>query len=366
MRLFFILWTLIFLCTGTSFQAYSQEEKPIIISRQQWWADESYWLLDSTHWKDILEKRKNISKQKPKNPELIKKHQEKTKRINKYLNSFFADQFNIVEKKYSNKKWQRYAWPREYMDYVDSIILHHTHSEYDDSFEWIKKIYKYHSLTRQWWDIWYNYLIWYDWEIFEWRAWWDYVAGAHSKYNNRHSIWISIIWDYHTRWINSKQYESLEKLIQYLVQKYWIDLSKKIHYHSRCAKDACKIFPIETFKSNALVWHRDTGHTSCPWDKLYAQMQEIWKNNLFLSKGLEPVSRNDSTSHNINSRKTSSKLPDINKVIKILSKLPREKKLQIQKELNKKLSEDNDKLTIKKLQIVKIALKISLSQNATK
>jgi N-acetylmuramoyl-L-alanine amidase len=67
---------------------------------------------------------------------------------------------------------------------VNAIVVHHTHTEYTDSFEGIKQIYKYHALSKSWGDIGYNYIIGYDGEIFEGRQGGDYTVAAHSVWNN--------------------------------------------------------------------------------------------------------------------------------------------------------------------------------------
>lgn len=45
-----------------------------------------------------------------------------------------------------------------------------------------------------------------------------------------------------------------------------------------CSWIKCATFPIETYLDNVLIWHRDATHTSCPWEKLYEQIQQIRTN----------------------------------------------------------------------------------------
>ena len=174
--------------------------------------------------------------------------------------------------KYENNK--KLAWPISKMKYVNWIVIHHTDSNYKNDIVWINAIYKYHALTRAWWDIGYNFLIWSWGLIYEWRAWWDYVIWAHNKWNNRWNIWIAIIWDYSKNPINEKQYEWLKKIVKYLIDKYNIDITEKVYFHQECFWDDCKL-PLFTKKMYPIIWHRDAWHTSCPWDKLYKQINDL-------------------------------------------------------------------------------------------
>ena len=175
--------------------------KPAIIPRESWWANELYTELSSIYWQDILEKRKN--KIDTRDPEIIQKAQEDYGKALKYINENFKAENTVTHQEDFNlDTWERYAWPLKYTDYVNAIVVHHTHSEHENSLQGIQDIYKYHALNREWGDIGYNYLIWYDGEIFEGRKGWDYVAWAHVKWNNYSTVWISIIGDYHDKWIN--------------------------------------------------------------------------------------------------------------------------------------------------------------------
>lgn len=247
-----------------------------MITRDQWGADESLRYLDSPEWQQIIEKNKKLSQQ-PKTPqqeENIKKQRERTQLINKILTQEYGD-FIQVEKeviRYENN--HELAWPIEKSQNIQGIVIHHTLGEYDDMYDAVRRIYKYHAISRQWWDIWYNFLIWENGEIFEWRSWGANAVAAHNKRNNKSTIWIAFIWDYSDKEINQQQNRSLEKLITYLVEEYNIDLNKKFYYHKECLSEGCDV-PLESFQLDPIVWHRDAGHTSCPWDELYHQIDDL-------------------------------------------------------------------------------------------
>ncbi len=262
-----------------------------IISRSEWWANENFRYLDSKIWQEKIQKWKNSPKKKltEKQKEIAKIQAEKIKKANIFLRKNFWDLIKVT-KIIKEQNWHKLVWPIAKVKKRYWIVIHHTDSDYwtwTSSFEAIRKIYKYHAITRWWWDIWYNYLIWYNWEIFEWRASWDDTVWAHDKWNNQWNIWISIIWNYDKKWINKAQYESLKKLIKYLVKKYNIDLNTKVPYFKWCVwvSKKCINHPLIVSYHYPIVWHRDAGHTACPWEKLYAQLQQlkkelwVWKND---------------------------------------------------------------------------------------
>ncbi len=255
------------------------EEKIRIYSRSEWWANENYWYINSIYWRNILSNRRKNSEiwdNKWINYSQIKKYKitlnnkiksEKIKKQNKYLSDNFSKYIKLIE--YNKFDWNnKLAWPISKTEFIKNIVIHHTQTEYQNSWDWIKKIHKYHSLNREWWDIWYNFIIWNNWEIFEWRAGWDYSVWAHDTLNNKSTVWISIMWNYQNKDINSSQYNSLKKLISYLTKKYWIDLNQKIPYHTKCFWKNC-INPINTNYYFPIVWHKDWKKTACPWKYIY-------------------------------------------------------------------------------------------------
>jgi len=334
-------------------------EKPLVIPRASWWANSQYNSLSDIYWQDILTARKKyVPAEKPQAD--IDYAKKKTQEIEDYLYGNFLDQFTSVETVKTKNNWEHtYAWPIKYTNYVDSIIIHHTHSEYENSLEWMNAIHRYHSLNRQWWDIGYNYIIWYDWEIFEGREGWDYAVWAHSKYNNFATVWIAVMWNYDSEWVNNKQYTSLEKLIQYLVVKYWIDLSNKRYYHRTCSWSACDTFHIETYLDSVLIWHRDATHTTCPWEKLYEQIQKIRTDNLEFSSWLSSVYRGKNSLEYTNTSNATN-TSQIQRILTLVQNFSSEEKQEIITLIDKKRVETTNTETLKKLQIIRFAVILSL------
>lgn len=272
MRKIFLI-VFLFFCNFFVTMAY---ESPKIITREEWGANDEYLFKDSSEWQKIFEAKK-VNNSKPKTPEQIKKAEaatEKTRKINEYLMTNFWEENSIsnTEKYY---KWRELIWPIEHSSKIRAIVVHHTHSSFKDAYEWIRSIYRYHALRNQRWDIGYNFLIWPSGEIFEWRAGWETAVWAHAVWNNRQTIWISLMGNYNEVEISDAQYKSLENLIKYLVEKYNIDLYKKQPF-SRTCSNCWK--PLETNYYYPIIWHRDAWHTDCPGQKLYEQLQVLRQN----------------------------------------------------------------------------------------
>lgn len=339
------------------FSIEDENESPIIIPRASWWANSLYNDINSDYWQNILEARKNYVAPNI-SPEAQNTQEEKTKKINDYLNENFAEQFKAQETlSYSKENAIEYAWRLDYTEYIDSIIIHHTHSEYTDDITGLWQIHKFHSLSRQWWDIGYHYIIWYDGVIYEWREGGDYVVGAHSKYNNFWSVGIAVMGNYESEWINQEQYTSLESLVQYLTKHYGINLAGRRYYHMNCKGEKCNTFPIETYPDSVLIGHRDATHTSCPWEKLYEQIQQIRADNLDYTKSFKPIPRNIwQTSNNQDSH-----IPTIHVLLKALNKYSSAELEAINSLINKKLEQDIDRNLKKKLQILRLAVILSLN-----
>ena len=293
-KLFFFIFFIFFL----NINVFASSGEIDIISRQEWWANENYRYLDSSEWQAILERWKKASKNKVELSEYQKQkakiESEKVKKANNFLiNNYWWIIWvkNVIKEENGHKL----AWPLAYSKKKVAIVVHHTDSDikpWDDNYEAIRKIYKYHALTRAWWDIGYNYLIWTNWEIFEWRAWWDFVVWAHDKWNNQATIWISLIWNYSREKAPKKQLESLEKLTKFLIKKYNININKKQAFFSWCVwiSKECQEKPLIINYDYPIIGHRDAGHTACPWDELYEQLQEmrkriwVWKNDKVTEK----------------------------------------------------------------------------------
>lgn len=248
-----------------------------IISRSEWWADESLRYMSSTR----IAQKKQEWEDRGRTPRVIEETQnERVKRLesDKEYNALISldnDSNTVV-------RLRRYEWnnklifPIRTAKKINRIFIHHTaeglEQEADDA-SLIRAIYLYHTKTKWWWDIGYNFVIGQRWAIYEWRAWGDYVEWAHVYANNLWTVWISVIGNYQTLHLNRDQRVWLVEAISYVAQKYGINVDEETSGIVACKwGEDCSWKRVTTFR---LAWHRDAGNTSCPWDNIYEELPSI-------------------------------------------------------------------------------------------
>lgn len=263
-----------------------------IIKRSYWWADETLRYEDSPTWINIFAKQE-LESQKPKTARQIKQEQ-RIVDIRQYLaKNYSLEDTPIASIKSEN--WHKLVRPIEKTKFVKKIFVHHTaESVANDSrpdAEIMRAMYYYHTITRWWWDIWYNYVVGRDWKIYEWRAWWDYSVAAHNLWNNKSTVGISVMWNFQDSQLNNLQKSWIDKAIWLMSNKYWIDLNKTSISHKECAiNETCLLNDYET--SN-LSGHRDAGATSCPWTNLYSMLWDFREYGKLYSNWLTYVENNN-------------------------------------------------------------------------
>lgn len=242
-----------------------------IVSRAEWWADESYRYADSASQKQVYQEYLKY-RQAPKT-------QSQLDAINigigrrQELERLFPNTEKFVTV-LRNENGHRLVWPIQKTRQVNRIVIHHTAESLDKQASdevYLRDIYKYHAITRGWWDIGYNYIIWQRGTIYEGRAGGDYVVGAHVLGNNEWSVGISVIGNFENIHLNRDQRVGLESAIVYVAEKYGITLSADAIAISQCSGDGCK--EVKTHTTRSLVGHRDLDTTACPGKNIYS---EIW------------------------------------------------------------------------------------------
>lgn len=181
---------------------------------------------------------------------------------------------NSVPAIYSRSSWSnakydkrtKKIWPAKYEN-PEVVIIHHTATSYNYSTsKQIKKIYKYHSYTRKWGDIGYNYVIGKDGLIFEGRYGGNGVIAGHSYYNgtnyNEGSIGIAVLGNYENEDLSSAARDSLEKLIGWLAANNNISIKSSIKFHGKSL-------------DNAVIGHKNVASTACPGKNIYSLMSGI-------------------------------------------------------------------------------------------
>ena len=146
-----------------------QAEDPIV-KRSEWGADETLRYVDNPAWKTKYASYLQYI-QNPKTQEQLDAIITGQKR-----ESYLA-QKNPSAHTYPSvirfENGHKLVWPIQKTKQVDRIIVHHTAESLDknlDDEDFIRAIYAYHTLSRQWGDIGYNYIIGQRGKIYEGRA----------------------------------------------------------------------------------------------------------------------------------------------------------------------------------------------------
>jgi len=262
MRKIFILLFLFFIQISIYNEVFS-ENTIEIVTRWEWWANEEYRYSDSLEWKEMIAQQNKILKEENKyisDEETIKNlwKPDYNEKIENYLSIFSK----LASASFALKSVSIFT-------FIFSISLSASAIETrNNSLCLIKEIYKFHAIERQWWDIWYNFLIAKDGTIFEWRAGWEKSVWAHTKRNNIWNIGISLMWDYEHEHIPEKQLESLKNLTIYLIEKYNIDINQKKYFHEDCILEKCND-DIKSKLDYPIIAHRDSSLSTCPGEIWY-------------------------------------------------------------------------------------------------
>jgi hypothetical protein len=133
----------------------------------------------------------------------------------------------------------------------------------DDPKKAIRDIYIWHSLSKGWGDIGYNYIIDQQGNIYEGRFGGEMVVGAHAGRGNHGSIGIAILGNYQDQDPSEAVLTALTSLIKEKAEKYNIDT------------EGTSVFRGENYPN--VMGHRDIMSTSCPGDRLYSMLPIIRK-----------------------------------------------------------------------------------------
>lgn len=168
-------------------------------------------------------------------------------------------------------------------DYTEPVkvgFVHHTDTTNSyspsESAGIVRSIYAYHTKSRGWSDIGYNYLVDKYGTVFEGR----YggidraVMGAHTGGFNSHSFAASLMGNYASAQPSSAMLTSLERLFAWKLGRYYLDprgtgtLVSAGGGTSRYSAGTAHTF-------NAIAAHRDAGYTSCPGDYVVNKLSTI-------------------------------------------------------------------------------------------
>lgn len=175
----------------------------------------------------------------------------------------YADEL-VIERVVDREDGNDLIWPWQYPEKIRKVVLHHTAGmqNLNDPAAAIRSIYYYHTVSRGWGDIGYNFIIDTEGRIYEGRSGGEMVVGAHAGRANVGSVGIAVIGDYHTELeVPGVVEDSLVELMSFLADKYELNP-----------------VAVESFRGMSLpniIGHRDVGNTACPGDRLYAKLPEI-------------------------------------------------------------------------------------------
>lgn len=177
----------------------------------------------------------------------------------------FGDEIALRREVKRDESNKLLIWPLQYpMEDIETIIVHHTASQEDameDSYAAMRAIYYYHTVTRGWGDIGYNYLIDEDGNVFEGRYGGDKVVGAHTAKFNVGSIGVAIIGNYEENEVQSGSVRGLVEILTELSEKYNLDPTE--------------IATMRDENLHVISGHRDATHTTCPGAHLYEKLPAI-------------------------------------------------------------------------------------------
>jgi len=240
-----------------------------IISRAQWWADETIRFRSTP-------RPTKTSSTGEKTEEQIK-----AENISKIRNAWMTKNFPFERKyEWSNPMfWNHYLiYPDYYNYHKNKIIIHHTAKDYganrtmEDVKKDIQQIYKYHTINRNFWDIWYNFLIDQMWNIYEWRAGGQWAVWMHASSNNVASIWIALMWNFQNDTPTVEQMKSLVNLTTAIARYYHID---PMGYTYTFSTNTEKEPYVVATKNPNIMWHKNVKSTACPGANLYKYLPQI-------------------------------------------------------------------------------------------
>lgn len=185
--------------------------------------------------------------------------------VSEEIETNFGDEIKLRKEVKKNGEGKLLTWPLQYpAGGIKAIIVHHTASEegaMEDSYAAMRAIYYYHTVTRGWGDIGYNFLIDEDGRIFEGRNGGDEVVGAHTANYNVGSVGVAIIGNYQENEVNGGAVEGLVKILTHITEKYKLDPTGVVKMRGQ--------------NVNVISGHRDEGKTVCPGEYVYEKMPSI-------------------------------------------------------------------------------------------
>lgn len=184
----------------------------------------------------------------------------------------YADELKTSKIITQDNDGNTYKWPIAYPESIKMIIVHHTAAGYEDLDSCsaaVNAIYYYHTVSRGWGDIGYNFLVCQNGDILEGRKGSldalinnePLPVGAHASGFNNGSAGIAMILNAEDSDPTLEALQSLMSLNQTIIDKYDIDLDTEAQMRGKSLE--------------RISGHRDVGSTSCPGQHLYPLLADI-------------------------------------------------------------------------------------------
>ncbi len=256
-----------------------------IITRSQWWANESwrYSTTSKTERDAVRAEKKEAELDKLMETDTdkffdIQKQEYQGQMATDYLIETTPNE-QIVDEYRESSSGNYLKWPESIHKKKNKIIIHHTADDYTSVLTWwtwaaiqeMQAIYKYHTLTKWRGDIWYNFVIDPFGNIYEWRAGGAGVVWAQTSWNNTPSVGISLMGNFNVNVPTDASLNALVKLTTALAKKYKINPQSTVKYFK--ASDEPPY--LQAYTNYAIAGHKDAGVTACPGTNLYTLLPEI-------------------------------------------------------------------------------------------
>jgi len=215
-----------------------------------------------------------------------KEKREKSDVTNNRLLRNYPDDVNIldfavdkwwfaVDQVIKSLDWNELRRPMSIKDEKKSLVIHHTAGPRADTLEEGKEVMKSlqeaHTFTNGWGDIWYNFLIDSEGNIYEWRAGGRWVIGAHTSWNNTSSIGISLMGNFEDTEPTDQMRDALTVLATSLAREFDIDPFAK---QTMFEVDDAAPYLYGTVH-DSIVGHKHTSATLCPWEEVHNHLEEL-------------------------------------------------------------------------------------------
>ncbi len=166
----------------------------------------------------------------------------------------YPREFKTIRKTAKDDAGRTYRWPLSYSPDVKLLVVHHTAvavtGDRRTGPERVRALYAYHANNRGWGDVGYHYLIDEDGQIYEGKAGGKGVVGGHAYCHNIGSIGVALLGNFDTEQPPQAQLASLQWLLNDLATTYDIDVGRQTVFHGK--------------KMSPIVGHSDLMATACP------------------------------------------------------------------------------------------------------